>query len=328
MEGCRAAAGWLNDMEGVGMIKQLQNVIVANGDRGAIVPFSRIDDLKQDMMALKDGDYHSDWLNRMVNHVTDDANKFIPSNLSFEPRSLISVVMPSQKAIFQFCYRGGPIDCTVPPVQTNFYQNNNRVLKYLSDYLSPLGFSTALVVSLPHKLLSVRCGLGMYGRNNIFYNDDFGSYAQIMTYLSDLPCDEAEWFPIRRMERCANCSECVAACPTGAIGAARQLIDADRCITYFNEPPGEFPEWLDRNAHNCVVGCMLCQDCCPENDKNKNNYRTGISFTEEETSELLNTKDDGHYSESLAAKLELTCLLPEFTTPDVLPRNLAALLRK
>jgi len=309
------------------MIEQLLNEIVSHGDRGAVVPFSRVDDLKKDLTALKNSVYHTDWINRMAKHITDDANKFIPLNLSFEPRSLISVVMPSKKTMLQFCYRGEYVNCAVPPAQTNFYRSNDRVLQYISDYLSPLGFSAAKAVTLPHKLLSVHCGLGMYGRNNIFYNKEFGSYAQLMTYLSDLPCEEAEWLPTRRMETCEKCSACITSCPTGVIDPERQLINSDRCITYFNENPGEFPEWLDKNVHNCIVGCILCQDCCPENEKNKSNLRMGGSFTEEDTMEILNLKANEYYSESLAAKIEMTGILPEFTTPDVLPRNLSLLLQ-
>ena len=187
------------------MIRGLLDEIASHGDRGAAVPFSRVEDLKNDMIALKNGDYHTDWIGRMANHITDSANKFVPADIRFEPHSLISVIMPAQKAIFQFSYLGKPVACAVPPLQTNFYQNNDRVLRYLSDYLSPLRFSAAKAVSLPQKLLAVHCGLGLYGRNNIFYHPELGSHVSIMTYISDLPCDEPAWFPIKRMEICEDC---------------------------------------------------------------------------------------------------------------------------
>ena len=235
--------------EGIWMIRGLLDDITSHGDQGAVVPFSRVEDLKKDMIALKNGDFHTDWINRMANHITDDANKFVPAGIGFEPRSLISVVMPTQKAIFQFSYHGKTVECRVPPIQTNFYKNNDRVLHYLSDYLLPIGFSAAKAVTLPQKLLAVHCGLGLYGRNNICYNNEFGSYISIMTYISDLPCDEHAWFPIRRMEICEKCYECVTACPTKAIEITRSLIDSDRCVTYYNENPGEFPDWLDKKVH-------------------------------------------------------------------------------
>jgi epoxyqueuosine reductase len=54
-----------------------------------------------------------------------------------------------------------------------------------------------------------------------------------------------------------------------------------------NEVPGEFPEWVDQNAHNSLIGCMKCQDCCPGNSQNKENIVKGVTFSEEETKELM-----------------------------------------
>jgi len=307
------------------MIKKLLNEIASHGDRGAIIPFSRIGELKKDMIALKNGDYHTDWINRMANHITDVSNKFIPANISFEPRSLIIVVMPSPKAIFQFNYRGRLVSYPTPPVQIDFYKNNDRVLHYVSNYLSPLGFSTVIAVTLPQKLLAVHCGLGLYGRNNICFNNEFGSYMSIMTYISDLPCEETAWVPIRRMEVCEKCCECVTACPTKAIEMNRLLINSDRCVTYYNENDGEFPDWFSNNIHTCIVGCMKCQDCCPANSMNKDNIEIRAIFSEKETTELLNNKGDMPYTDSLAVKVEASGLLPEFAKPNVLSRNLVAL---
>jgi len=306
------------------MLKGLLDEIISHGDRGAIVPFSRVDGLKQDMIELKNGGYHTTWLDRMTNYITVVTSKMIPSNLGFEPRSLILVVMPSPKVMLQFNYYGKPVHCTVPPIYTDEHINENRVLRYISDYLAPLGFSAPKTIMLPQKLLAVHCGLSRYGRNNICYNDEFGSYMQMTSYVSDLPCDQTTWFPIRRMEACDNCHACVTACPTGAIDSGRQLINSDRCITFFNELPGEFPEWLDKDAHNSIVGCMKCQNCCPANAHNKNNIAMGVTFTEEETTEFLNHKIDEPYTGSLAAKIEATGILPEIT--HILPRNLALLL--
>ena len=190
----------------------------------------------------------------------------------------------------------------------------------------PLGYSAARAVTLPHKLLAVHSGLALYGRNNICYGDEFGSYMQIMSYVSDLPCVEAQWFPLRRMENCEDCRACVIACPTGAIDTDRQLINSDRCITLANELTDDFPEWIDKDAHNSIIGCSKCQDCCPSNAHNKNNVKMGATFTEKETAELLNHMGSEPYSESLAAKIEETGLLQEYTNPNVLPRNLAVLL--
>ena len=146
-----------------------------------------------------------------------------------------------------------------------------------------------------------------------------------MTYISDLPCDEAPWFPLRRMAICENCHACVTSCPTNAIDSNRRLIDSDKCVTLANETSGEFPQWFDKDTLTCILGCMKCQDCCPANAHNKNNVTMGVTFTEEETTEILNHKDDECYTDSLTAKITALGILPEFVS--VIPRNLAVLLQ-
>ena len=311
------------------MINLLLDEIKSHGDRGAVVPFSRVDNLKKDMIDLKNGEYHPDYLRRIADHILGDENKFIQPDIEFEPRSLISIVMPSPKVMLQFHYHGNVVHCTVPPHYTDWHEKNGRALQYLKDYLTPHGFSVAMVITITQKLLAVHCGLASYGRNNICYNDEFGSYMQIMTYVSDLPCDESVWLPVTRMEICEKCHACVDSCPTSAIDSDRQLINSDRCITYIDELPDvAFPEWIDKDAHNSIVGCMKCQDCCPGNAHNTNNVTIGVTFTEEETIELLNQRGDVPYKESLNAKIVATGIPPEYGRPSVLPRNLAALLLK
>ena len=305
----------------------LLKVIFNQGDRGAIVPFSRVLDIKNDMMELKNGEYHTQWLDHMVNLMTDVLEKYIPSGISFKPRSLISVVIPNPKTMLQFAYQGKFFNCIVPPHYTNWNVNNRRVLDYISDYLKPMGFSAEISVNFPHKMLAVHCGLGFYGRNNICYSEEFGSYIQIMTYLSDIDCDEEKWFPLSRMESCEKCTACVTSCPTGAIDSRRQLINSDRCITFYDELPGEIPEWLENEVHNCIIGCIRCQDCCPGNANNKSNIKPGVVFSEEETTELLNYKNSKPYSAQLAAKIDAMGIFQEYLDSSVLPRNLSILLQ-
>jgi len=58
---------------------------------------------------------------------------------------------------------------------------------------------------------------------------------------------------------------------------------------------------------------------------NKDNVDMHVIFSENETTELLENKGGLPYTDSLAAKIEATGLLPEFSKPDVLSRNLVAL---
>jgi epoxyqueuosine reductase len=297
-----------------GLLKE----IAAHGDRGAIVPISRFDELKSEIEALKT-DKHNMFINWMAKYMT------IPDGLDFQPRSLISVITPSPKIMFGFTYHGKLIHFMVPPQYLDMDLRDNEVLQYINAYLEPYGHRAAIFEKLPQKLLAVHSGLGQYGRNNLCYHEEYGSYIRILSYISDLPCDVADWFPIRRMDACENCHACVTACPTNAIESDHRIINTSICLTMMNEVPGEFPEWVPENAHNSLIGCMKCQDCCPANAHNKDNIVKGVTFSEEETKELLMHKDDEPYSDSLAAKIKVSGFFTDFL--KVLPRNLAVLLQ-
>ncbi len=111
--------------------------------------------------------------------------------------------------------------------------------------------------------LAERAGLGWIGRNTCLLNADLGSYVllgELFTSL-DLTCDA----PIA--ERCAECTRCVDACPTGALVAPREL-DARRCIAYLTiEHRSAIPDEFHRLMGAWVFGCDICQQVCPYNHR-------------------------------------------------------------
>jgi epoxyqueuosine reductase len=138
---------------------------------------------------------------------------------------------------------------------------------------------------LPKKLLAVMSGLASYGRNNITYVRGLGSYIRLQAYLTTAGPESG----IRGIEHetmCGSCAACVSACPTGAITKESFKINAERCITMYNERDGAFPEWIPEGAHNCIVGCMRCQLCCPIN-KGRLKTEKGPVFDETETRLIL-----------------------------------------
>ncbi len=48
-----------------------------------------------------------------------------------------------------------------------------------------------------------------------------------------------------------------------------------------------WPEWLPPTAHNCLVGCLACQEACPQNAGRLRVVDLEPVFTEEETALLL-----------------------------------------
>ena len=127
------------------------------------------------------------------------------------------------------------------------------------------------------------------------------------------------------MEHCERCLGCLRDCPTGAIAPGRFLLQAERCIAFWNEKPAQvaFPNWMEASWHNCLVGCMRCQKMCPENRMVLDWYKEGGEFSEEETGLLLGGASLAELPAALVDKLERWDLRELL---DILPRNLKALL--
>jgi len=54
-----------------------------------------------------------------------------------------------------------------------------------------------------------------------------------------------------------------------------------------NELEGEFPDWVEQSWHNALVGCMECQNICPENANVLANKQFLFTFSEDETRAIL-----------------------------------------
>src|SRR5207237_2238576 len=82
--------------------------------------------------------------------------------------------------------------------------------------------------------------------------------AEILTTL--------EFAPDRSQpDHCGTCTQCIQACPTGAITAPHH-VDARRCISYLTiELKGAIPLELRPLIGDRIYGCDTCLDVCPWN---------------------------------------------------------------
>lgn len=245
----------------------------------------------------------------------------IPKNLT-DASSLIIVAVPSPVTLVNFTLKDKIRSLPIPPTYIGYRKVMSDVEVLASKILEPSGYHVCLA-TLPLKLLAVCSGLGEYGRNNICYVPGLGSYHELVGLFSDLPCPQDNWQPPKMMDRCASCTICQRLCPTAAIASDRFLLRAEKCVTLHNERPGDrhFPEWIPAAAHNSIVGCMLCQELCPENRQYSKGTTVIAEFTPDETEMLINGISWDQFPTSTREKYQsLDINYP----PHVLSRNVIA----
>ena len=105
-----------------------------------------------------------------------------------------------------------------------------------------------------------RAGIGFFGKNtNILTR--MGSWVFLGQVLVDVDIEPDE----PSAKSCGGCTDCIPACPTGAI-VAPYVIDSNRCIAYLTiEHRGAIPPALRPLVGDWVFGCDLCQEACPVN---------------------------------------------------------------
>ena len=242
-----------------------------------------------------------------------------------DPRAILLAVIPAPAWILRFEHPAGSVEAILPPTYVRYRPLFEETrLELLNDVLA--GNAGIETLQAPLKSLAVGVGLASYGRNNIAYAPEYGSYFQIAGYILDFPVEGAvrDARFDRRLDLCAACKACVRACSRGAIAEDRFLIRADRCFTLFSESESPFPEDVRPPSPDCLIGCLRCQEVCPANRGLLSRRRTPVSFTEEETAALLSAGaiEDARLRERIDSKFK-TLALTEGV--PVLRRNLRLL---
>lgn len=242
-----------------------------------------------------------------------------------DAKSLIVVAVPRQpnKAIFN--WKGNKWSFVLPPTYAVYDQKRIRIERLVEEAVAREGYKIA-IPNLPLKLLAVRSGLAEYGRNNIAYVNGMGSFMRLAAVYSNIPCESDTWRESKIMDRCTDCDICQRACPVDAIPKDRFLLHSERCLTYHNEKEGKipFPDWINPEWHNCLVGCIRCQAACPQNKPFLGQVETTVEFDEEEVKILLRGVSREHIPSSALEKIMLLGLADYL---NEMPRNLSVLLK-
>ena len=303
------------------VIEGLQKHLTDAGYKSALLPVQHVSDLQYDLNhLLEQGILKSDFYDEIVRRYDLDFQFARPTDFP-TAQSILITASPQPKVIVKFTLSGTEYRVLIPP--TYIHDSDILISKTISHYLRPAGYRIHDAL-LPEKLLAVHAGLAAYGKNNIAYIDGFGSYFRLKVVFSDLPCLSDTWQELNMMDQCENCSVCCKRCPTNAVKEDRFLLDAGRCIAYFNEGDATFPEWIDPSWHNCLVGCMICQDVCPVNNDFTQWTVEGEEFSEEETRMILEGVQEKKLPHVTVEKLRRLYMLDYYR---LLQRNLGILLK-
>ena len=296
----------------------LYKSIEKQGFQGQIVSIAHLEELQKDIEAhhkkgLLDKELYDAYL---ASFDFECQRKLTGAN------SLIIISVPQPQVRIMFVREDNSYPVIIPP--TYNFSGDDQVADLLAAHLGPQGYRLQKV-RLPQKLLAVRSGLAQYGKNNITYVKGLGSFHRPVVFISDFPCEADSWTDAAAMGPCETCSACVKACPSAAVGSDRFLLHAERCLTFLNERPKDFPGWLSPAWHNSLVGCMICQKVCPVNKDVVKWIEDGETFDGAETDLMLNGIPEERLPRKTFEKLKKQGMMEYY---DVLGRNLKTLIEK
>jgi len=287
------------------------------GYRGAVLPIEHIAQLKHEIEGrLSQKEIDAGLYERYLTYFRFDVTTNLPGTCS-----IIITAAPQPQRKVTFHLNGQVYVVIIPP--TYYADTDDQIKDIIENVLNVDGYQLHRA-ALPLKLLAVRSGMARYGKNNIAYVEDMGSFVRLRAYLSDMPPVRSDWLEPQVMEECDKCKACLKACPTRAINPDRFLIHAERCLTFLNEGSERFPEWIDPAWHNSLVGCMKCQLVCPVNKRFAKWVEEGEAFSEAETESILNGIPLDRLPPETVHKLNRSYMVDSL---DVLPRNLRALMK-
>lgn len=288
------------------------------GLKAVFTPVEHIREIEDEILGLKENSLlDEEFYNRNLSWMDFNCEDTMPN-----AKSILVIACPQYLSRISFKHNKKEYIVSLPP--TYVYSDLlKKVNSILTRFLAPQNYSFERT-KLPAKLLAVRTGLGMYGRNNICYVNGMGSFLRLFTFYTDMPCSIDSWREKAVMPDCGSCCACVKVCLAKCIDSERFLIHAERCITRFNEDEGDFPGWIDEKWHSSIVGCMKCQLVCPKNREFISKCESEVSFKPEEIGMILDDMPLTKLPGDLRRKLDSLDLTEYYS---VLKRNISVLIK-
>jgi epoxyqueuosine reductase len=304
------------------MHQALTDWATKKGYRVSFAQVSLLDLVKERLEKLRaDGEFAAGFFEENL-----DIFKYAKGSSLRGPKAIFIVAVPVPAWVLRFELEQESVETILPPTYVQYRPLFERVRNEIKDEV--LGKKDNIeTLQAPLKSLAVGAGLASYGRNNITYVPEFGSYFQLAGYILDVPI-EGDIHPgkfDRKLDLRSSCRACIKACTMKAVAEDRFLIHAERCYTLHSESPRPIPERIKPPSPDCLIGCLRCQEVCPANKSLLRREHAHISFNAEETAALAGDQDirDHRLNESIHSKFK-TLALTEGV--PILRRNLRRLL--
>ena len=240
-----------------------------------------------------------------------------------QPRSMLIGAAARPYTQASLLWKGKRRAIGIPPHYRGYELATPEFTAAAEAPLRAWGFSAA-PFSPPLKTLATHSGLARYGRNNLAYVPGLGSFLTLAACVSDAPPPAQDfWQQPAVLDRCSSCRTCSRVCPTGAVPGERFLIRAERCLTFFNEDDAPFPDWIRPEWHAYAVGCLRCQDVCPENRATPMVIEPAVEFDAGESQAIIAGVDPASFTAETRKKLAACGL--DYSSSFV-PRNIRQLL--
>jgi epoxyqueuosine reductase len=139
------------------------------------------------------------------------------------------------------------------------------LVRRLVDELGPFAYRCYVDTGpILERAWAQAAGMGWIGKNTNLIHPELGSFVFLGVALLGVKLLST---PIPTLPTCRSCTRCLDACPTQAI-VAPGIIDARRCLSYLTiEYRGTIPPEFRPLMGTQVLGCDVCQNVCPWNQK-------------------------------------------------------------
>lgn len=194
---------------------------------------------------------------------------------AWRPRGLVpdpEAVLPGARSILAALYPYAPYPGAFPQGFGEYsayygtYPGGMEKMKGLAVILEDAGFRAAVNPPLPFKAIAHRAGHGLFGKNGLIHNREFGSWISIHVLVTDavLPYHDIIMPHPQALSDCADCDLCAKACPAGAIGEYGTVYLL-KCLRHYMLSGEIVPEGVREAMGTKILGCEVCQRCCPVN---------------------------------------------------------------